>query len=526
MKENTNTLREKVAQLYNMGKFEDVIISLTDEVLETEQNTELYVLRGNTWHDKEEFDKAITDYNKAIEINPKDAELYLWRGITMYNKKDFDGAIADYTKVIKINSNFDLAFYNRGLAWFAKKEYDKAIADYTKIIKFDSKYADTYYKDRGNAWKAKKEYNKAIADYTKAIEKNPDFANAYYSRGLAKKEINIDLEGSKQDFEKYLELASDENGISTKYARYYIKELDVMIKDPVLRSIIQSVKDIKDKLLIEEECIHYTRFSILKKLILEESKFILSEGNFMNDPSEGKVFFNFLKYKPYISPKSGSSAETFSPKPFIGSFVTKNNHDDLNMWRFYGKEAGVEAKGCAITLRTQEFIEDIKNSLSNEKNKEARVDDESDISFYRVVYLAHDASTNFNIPNSDKNRELKRSMEELKKNVNSYKGDKTFLEKYLSSIAFLFKSDAYKSENEVRLVVKGIEFKKKYCEVNKEDKSVNPPLVYIELEPIKKIVSQITLGPKVDKVNEWASVLHYSYKEKAPEIIISHLPYK
>ncbi len=118
-------------------------------------------------------------------------------------------------------------------------------------------------------------------------------------------------------------------------------------------------------------------------------------------------------------------------------------------------------------------------------------------------------------------------IKELKKNVDTYKGgNNTCLEKYLNNIAFLFKSDAYKNENEVRLVMKGIEYKKKYCNANEEDKFINPPRVYIELEPIKKIVSQITLGPKVDKVTEWASVFHYSYEKKAPAIMISHLPYK
>ena len=248
----------------------------------------------------------------------------------------------------------------------------------------------------------------------------------------------------------------------------------------------------------------------------------------MNDPSEGEVFFNFLEDKLDTSRKDGSSDETFSPKPFIGSFVTEDKHDDLNMWRFYGKEAGIEAKGCAITLRTQGFIEDIKDFLANEK-KEARLDNESDIHFYRVVYVVNNKSTKFYIPklNPKKGKELKDLMAELKEKVKTYKAkDKTSLEVCLNDIAFLFKCDAYKNENEVRLVVKGIEFPKKYCEENKEDKSVNPPRVYIELESIKKRVSQITLGPKVDKVNEWASAFHYSYDEDAPKIMISHLPYK
>ena len=90
----------------------------------------------------------------------------------------------------------------------------------------------------------------------------------------------------------------------------------------------------------------------------------------------------------------------------------------------------------------------------------------------------------------------------------------------MNSIAFLFKSDAYKNENEVRLVVKGIEFKKNY------DMEVIPPRIYIELEPIKKRVKQIILGPKVDNVKEWASVFYYRYEEDAPEIMVSKMPYK
>lgn len=111
----------------------------------------------------------------------------------------------------------------------------------------------------------------------------------------------------------------------------------------------------------------------------------------------------------------------------------------------------------------------------------------------------------------------------LKDKVYSYNGDnKIFVEKNLNSIAFLFKSDAYKNENEVRLVVKGIEFEKKF------NMDVSSPTVYIELVSIKDIVSQITFGPKAGKVSEWKAAFHYRYKEesKAPKIEISHLPYK
>jgi tetratricopeptide (TPR) repeat protein len=597
MEKKTNTLREKVKELYKDSKFEEIIALLTDEVLEKQKNAELYAWRaranyrlnydvavtkffaekaieadptyfmgyfaralvwvdkkendkaiadctkaielkpdfadayfnrGVAWQNKKENDKAIADYDKAIinydkaiEINPKDAELYIWRGITWYNKEDYDKAIADYTKAIENNPDFADAYYNRGLAWVAikEKEYDKAIADYTKAIDLKPDYADTYYNDRGLAWKAKEKYEDAIDDYTKAIKINPNFANAYYNRGFARKEKNDDPEKIKQDFEKYLKLTIDENEIWTKYAKEYIENLK-KINDKELSIIADLVIVIKDLLRIEEDCItHYTSLSVLKSLILDKSKFRISEGNFMNDPSEGKEFFDYLEYKPYTSCNDGSFSESFSPKPFIGSFVTKDKYDDLNLWRFYGKEKGEEAEGCAITLRTQKFIEDIENILLNEK-KEARQDNETDIKFYRVVYLAHGA-TKFHIPDSDKNKELERLMKKLKKKVKSYKGEnKTSLEEYLNIIAFLFKSDAYKNENEVRLVIKGIEFEKEYS------MDVSSPRVYIELVCIKDIVSQITFGPKVNKVSEWKAAFHYSYEVNAPDIIISCLPYQ
>ncbi|WP_321332534.1 tetratricopeptide repeat protein [uncultured Bacteroides sp.] len=518
-----------MALVWTDKKENDKAIADYTKAIEFNPNfADAYYKRGHAWQCKEENNKAIADYDKAIvyyniaiKTNPKDTESYVGRGNAWYYKENYDNSIENYTKAIEINPNFADAYYNRGLAWFAKKKYNKAIADYTKAVKLNPIHEDTYYIDRGNAWKAKRKYNRAIEDYTKAIKIKTGFENAYYNRGLAKKEENIDLEGSKQDFEKYLELVVDENEIWTKYAKYYIKDLDVMIKDPKLRSIKQLVDNIKDELLIKEAYItHYTSLSVLKSLIFDNSKFRISEGNFMNDPTEGKEFFNFLQYNPNTFHKNGSSYKAFSPKPFIGSFVTKDRHNDLNLWRFYGKEKGVEAKGCAITLRMQNFIDDVEYSLLNEK-KEARQDDESDINCYRVVYVIHDESTKFYIPNADKSNDLEILMKELKEKVNLYKGDnKTFLEKCLNNIAFLFKSDAYKNESEVRLVVKGIEFEKEY------NMDISSPKVYIELVSIKDIVSHITLGPKVDKVSEWIAAFNYSYKEKVPKIMISHLPYK
>ena len=48
-----------------------------------------------------------------------------------YKKGDFERAIADYTKVIELKPDFAEAYCNRGEAWLHLKEWEKAKSDLT-----------------------------------------------------------------------------------------------------------------------------------------------------------------------------------------------------------------------------------------------------------------------------------------------------------------------------------------------------------------------------------------------------------
>ena len=72
-------------------------------------------------------------------------------------KKEYDPAIADYTRAIQLDPGFAKVYNNRGLAWCAKTEYDRAIADYDEAIRLDPGYATAYH-NRGYAWDEMGEY--------------------------------------------------------------------------------------------------------------------------------------------------------------------------------------------------------------------------------------------------------------------------------------------------------------------------------------------------------------------------------
>ena len=84
---------------------------------------------------KGDWDGAIADYTKAIELNPKDATVYCNRGMAKHNNKksDEDGAIADLTKAIELNPTYATAFKVRAYAKKAKGDQVGAEADFAQF---------------------------------------------------------------------------------------------------------------------------------------------------------------------------------------------------------------------------------------------------------------------------------------------------------------------------------------------------------------------------------------------------------
>lgn len=95
---------------------------------------------GNEYYKKEEFDKALEEYNKAIEVKPDSLETYFNRALAYTRKKEYDKAISDINKVIKLNPTLAEAYYTSGLIHEYLKDEDGALADYDKALSCDSGY--------------------------------------------------------------------------------------------------------------------------------------------------------------------------------------------------------------------------------------------------------------------------------------------------------------------------------------------------------------------------------------------------
>ncbi|MDR2905967.1 MAG: tetratricopeptide repeat protein [Helicobacteraceae bacterium] len=117
----------------------------------------------------EDYHTAVSEFTKAIKIDPNSAGAYGGRGLAYRELGDYNKAIADCAKAIKIDPNNAFAYINRGVSYADLGDYNKAIADYTKAIKINPKYALAYY-GRGFAYGRLRDYEKATKDARKACE--------------------------------------------------------------------------------------------------------------------------------------------------------------------------------------------------------------------------------------------------------------------------------------------------------------------------------------------------------------------
>ena len=97
------------------------------------------------------------------------ATQYFKQGVEKYEAGNYQGAISDWSKAIEINPRDAIAYYNRGLAKEDLEDYQGAIADYTKAIEVDPQHANAYI-NRSKAKLNLGDNKGALQDSNKAIE--------------------------------------------------------------------------------------------------------------------------------------------------------------------------------------------------------------------------------------------------------------------------------------------------------------------------------------------------------------------
>ena len=138
-----------------------------------------YQSRGLIRSNRLDHDRAISDFNRAIELDPKRPEFFLARGERFHNRGRYKQAIEDFTRAIQIEPNEAASYFARGRSCHYLDEDTRAVADFDQAITLapDEVYN---YVARGESFYAMGNYPAAIRDFDFALRLNPRAAHYYH----------------------------------------------------------------------------------------------------------------------------------------------------------------------------------------------------------------------------------------------------------------------------------------------------------------------------------------------------------
>lgn len=131
---------------------------------------------------KGEFEKAIENFTKSIELK-NDWEIpYFYRAVSYQALEEFDNAMIDYSKALSINDRMTDAYYNKAKITLSRKDIpnpdiNKAIEDLNKALELDEKFVDALFA-MAAAYKKLEDYHKALEYLEKLLEIEPQAVHA------------------------------------------------------------------------------------------------------------------------------------------------------------------------------------------------------------------------------------------------------------------------------------------------------------------------------------------------------------
>eukprot|EP01129_Flabellula_baltica_P017032 TRINITY_DN9311_c0_g1_i1.p1 TRINITY_DN9311_c0_g1~~TRINITY_DN9311_c0_g1_i1.p1 ORF type:complete len:447 (+),score=94.59 TRINITY_DN9311_c0_g1_i1:12-1352(+) len=196
--------------------------------------------RGCCYKDMKDFEKALQDFDRAIDIDPRcagafrcrataktqvcgyhdpsiiedldiclsidpeDIDAHYIRGRCKLILKEYEEALQSLEMVCILNDDYPDVYFWKGVVREHLEQSDIAINDYETAIKHDFK-TKTVHRNLGMLYQERGEYSKALECFETSVLLEPIDSVNYYARALAKTSLG-DFDGAIDDYSRCIEL--------------------------------------------------------------------------------------------------------------------------------------------------------------------------------------------------------------------------------------------------------------------------------------------------------------------------------
>ena len=134
---------ESVISIDRAQGSEGNIASLTQVIANNPNDAKAYNVRGSAYGRAGDFQKALKDFNTAIQLDPNFYQAYANRALIYRGMGDLSAASNDYNKALQINPRYDVAYIGRG------NMYREAGQSKQRVQRLQPRHQSRYHRSAG-----------------------------------------------------------------------------------------------------------------------------------------------------------------------------------------------------------------------------------------------------------------------------------------------------------------------------------------------------------------------------------------
>ncbi len=163
----------------------DRAVALLDESIATGQAAGVldFLIRAELHLQLGDLDRALADFDRALERDPRSAKARMGRGVIAYERKDPASALAEWNRALEMEPGWAALHHCAGLACEAMGDFEGALDAFDRALARAPSHVACWL-EKGSALLRLRRLDEARAAFRRAIELDATSAEARYSQAM------------------------------------------------------------------------------------------------------------------------------------------------------------------------------------------------------------------------------------------------------------------------------------------------------------------------------------------------------
>ena len=134
-----------VRQLYDAGKYREVVGALDEATVEADKVSRLQYLAAQSYDKLKDAEAARRTYQRLADSGGETPWASIGLSAVQLMDKQLDEALESADQATRLEASLPEAHYQRGIVLMFRKEYGDAVDAFTKATELDPRFAAAYY---------------------------------------------------------------------------------------------------------------------------------------------------------------------------------------------------------------------------------------------------------------------------------------------------------------------------------------------------------------------------------------------